>query len=321
MQRSRRWLALLVALAALVTAIGMIAVRHPQLAGFRAPWRTPIASPPPYPAQPPSVGTVPRPPEKAQLNAELDYPGLVYAHGDRRMPLVALTFDDGPDSLYTPRVLDILKAKGVKATFFFVGQNTMSHPDVARRTLAEGHAIGNHTWAHPRLTKATAATVGDELDRAATTLKQVIGQAPVMFRPPFGYLNTTIVTEAQRRGLKIILWDVDSLDWKSLSRNEIVGRVVPTVKYGSFILQHSYSGGPTEDLDGSLQALPVLINQLQARGMRFVTVPEMLKMTAGTLPEPAPTPLNPPPAPAPPPTSPPAPPPGPPPDPNPFGPA
>ena len=331
----RRWAALLTISAVLAGTLGLMSLRHPEL--FRLPeaWRFPAfwrlrsplvtPAPVPYPGRPSRVGDVPRPSETTQLQAHQDYPGLVFAHGDRRAPLVALTFDDGPDSVYTPQVLDVLKAKGVPATFFFVGENVLAHADVARRTVAEGHAIGNHSWDHPRLSRASAAAVGSELDRTSATLQQVTGQTPAIFRPPYGYLNAAIRAESQRRGLKIILWDVDSLDWKSLPEDQVLGRVVAAAENGSFILQHSFSGGPTENLSGSVQALPLIIDQLRARGFRFVTVPDMLGVTgAQPSPEPAPAPgpapATPTPAPAPLPKPVPGPTPAPPPSPNPFGP-
>ncbi len=321
---ARRWAAVLTVLAVLAGVLGLMSLRHPEL--FRLPlaWRPPVSwrlrsplvtpAPVPDPGRPSRVGDVKRPPEAMQLKAHQDYPGLVFAHGDRRTPVVALTFDDGPDSTYTPQVLDVLKAKGVPATFFFVGENVLSHPDVARRAVAEGHAIGNHTWDHPRLIRASAAAIGSELDRASASLQQVIGQTPSIFRPPYGYLSADIRAEAQRRGLKIVLWDVDSLDWTSLPEEKVLAHVVPAVVNGSFILQHSFSGGPTENLMGSVQALPLIIDQLRAKGFRFATVTEMLGMT-GAQPTPGPAPA---PTPAPQPA--PGPLPAPPPSPNPFGP-
>lgn len=220
-------------------------------------------------------GRQPHPPEAEQIRTQQTFPGQVFAYGDRRVPEVALTFDDGPDTEYTPQVLDVLRRKGVRATFYFTGHRTERYPEVARRTVREGHEVGNHSYDHPDLRRLTPEEVRWQLQRTDDIIEQLTGRRVLTFRPPYGALSPAVVEEARRLGYRIILWDVDSLDWQSLTRDQILEQVLPKVQPGSIILFHSAVGGPEEDLSGTVQALPILIDRLRERGLRFVTVSEM----------------------------------------------
>src|SRR5262249_17111753 len=130
-------------------------------------------------------------------------------------PYIAMTFDDGPSSATTPRLLDILKARHIKATFFMIGQNAESNPDIVRRILAEGHEIGNHSWTHPQLSKLPEDKVTEEITKTQDAIRSACGYTPTLMRPPYG-----AITKAQREwienqfGLNVILWTVDPFDWK-----------------------------------------------------------------------------------------------------------
>lgn len=192
-------------------------------------------------------------------------------------PSVALTFDDGPDETYTPRILDILADHGVRATFFLIGAGAEKHPDVVNRIVQEGHAIGNHTYFHSNLSRMAAWQVLLDLQKAQDAFARVTRQTPPMIvRPPYGALDPAAVEAIGEKGYRVVLWTIDSLDWRGLSREAIIENVVPELKSGAIVLQHS-AGGPDEDLTGTLAALPAIIETLKSQGYRFVTAPEIVE--------------------------------------------
>lgn len=213
-----------------------------------------------------------------ELDLQRLFPGVILRMGKGPERLVALTFDDGPDRTYTPAVLDILRQKGVPATFFLVGKRIQEDPDVVWRIVNEGHLIGNHTYSHTRLLKQ-GPELALELSRMEDALKPFGVSAHALFRPPYGAANPSLVTQASNLGYKIALWSVDSLDWRGLSSAEVTRNILGPVAPGSVILQHS-AGGPGEDLSGSVAALPRVIDDLQAKGYRFVTLSEMFNLGA-----------------------------------------
>jgi peptidoglycan-N-acetylglucosamine deacetylase len=127
-----------------------------------------IAEPTPTPSVPPSDG-----PQRAS-----------YSSCRVDGPYIAMTFDDGPHPVLTPRLLDMLKARGIRATFFLIGQNAAEYPDIVRRIAAEGHEIGNHTWDHPQLTKLSPIALREEIDRTSSTIAEIIGKPVLVMRPP-----------------------------------------------------------------------------------------------------------------------------------------
>jgi len=173
-----------------------------------------------------------------------------------------LTFDDGPHPVHTPALLDWLKANHSQATFFLVGQNARRYPELVRRIAAEGHQIGNHTWSHANLTKLTEAQAHREIQRTHDLIVQITGRAPTLFRPPYGML-----TPAQRQWLtatlhyETVFWNVDTEDWKLSSPEAITQRIERTLKPGGIILAHDIH-------PRILQALPLTLARLQARGLK-----------------------------------------------------
>jgi len=208
-----------------------------------------------------------------EIDLEKLYPGLVLRSAKGPEKIVALTFDDGPDRVYTPKVLDILKEKGVKATFFLIGSRVEEDPEIAKRIADEGHAIGNHTYSHPKLTKASPL-LAEELRKTREALEKLGLGDNGFFRPPYGAAEPSLVEQAADLGYRVAMWSVDSLDWRGLSKTEVVRNVEGYVQPGSVILQHS-AGGPGEDLSGSVLAVAEIIDILTAQGYRFVTLPEM----------------------------------------------
>ncbi|MCR4401281.1 MAG: polysaccharide deacetylase family protein [Firmicutes bacterium] len=203
------------------------------------------------------------------------FPDVVVRQWTPATPAVAITFDDGPDTTYTPKILDVLARHGVRATFFLIGQAAEKHPEVVARIVNEGHAIGNHTYFHSNLSRMAAWQVLADLEKAQQVFSRLTGQEPTVVRPPYGALDPPAVEAIGKRGLKVVLWTVDSLDWWGLRKDQILKNVLPALKSGVIVLHHS-SGGPEEDLTGTVEALPEIIAALKQKGYRFLTVPEVL---------------------------------------------
>jgi peptidoglycan/xylan/chitin deacetylase (PgdA/CDA1 family) len=217
-----------------------------------------------------------RPAHTQHIDYSSLYPGWIYLKGPS-VKAVALTFDDGPDAVWTPKVLDMLKRYKVRATFMCIGQRIHKYPNVFKRIVREGHVIGNHSWDHPKMTKLSPKGINWELTATNQEIKRQMGLKPRLFRPPYGDLNRTVINEVKKQNMKIIYWNVDSLDWDHLTAKQVVHNVLSHVTPGAIILQHS-AGGKGENLDDTVQALPQIIQSLRKEGYRFVTVPELLHL-------------------------------------------
>jgi len=213
-------------------------------------------------------------------------------------PFIALTFDDGPNATLTPKLLDLLAARHLKATFFVVGQNAADHPEILKRAVREGHEIANHSWSHPNLGKMSDDSVRRELQKTDDAITAAIGKRPTLMRPPYGS-----ITARQKKwiheefGYRIILWDVDPLDWKRPGPSVVTARILKETKAGSIVLAHDIHP-PT------IEAMPATFDQLMKKGFNSVTVTELLGMATPIPPKPTPSPSSPRPLP---PTSPPVP--------------
>lgn len=200
-------------------------------------------------------------------------------------PYIAITFDDGPHGTNTPRLLDILAQRNIKATFFVLGQCVQEHPEILKRMAAEGHEIANHSWSHPAFAKLSNEAVHNQISQCQKAIADITGKTAVLLRPPYGS-----ITQSQRQwitnelGLKIILWSVDPLDWKFRNAKRVEQSIVSQTKAGAIILAHDIH--PT-----TIDAMPDTLDTLMARGFKFVTVSELL---ARERPRPAATskPLN-----------------------------
>lgn len=213
---------------------------------------------------------------KSVMSFSQQYPGVVFYKGNSHLKRVALTFDDGPDNYYTPRILDILHAKGVPGTFFMVGKEAELFPDMVRRIVREGNAIGNHTWDHPKLWTLPDNQVTQEILSTENEIQRITGLRSDLFRPPYGRITKADVVLIHNLGYRIIDWSVDTLDWKGTPAPSILQYVNKEVSSGGIILEHCLAGHPGE-LNGTLQALPQIIDQLRAKGYEFVTVPTLLE--------------------------------------------
>jgi peptidoglycan/xylan/chitin deacetylase (PgdA/CDA1 family) len=211
-------------------------------------------------------------------------PGMLYWHGAKDQKNVALTFDDGPSVPCTSQVLDILKEHGVRATFFLVGQNVDRHPDLAKRILDEGHVIGNHTYSHRNLVRMSFKDAQREIKMGEESIARATGVRPTLFRAPFGRLTGKVLKYTQEINLSAIEWTISPRDWKRPPENIIVKRVMSQVKNGSIILLHDGRNDFDEaDRIQTVEALPQLIEQLQMRGYKIVTVPEILALDTSKL--------------------------------------
>ncbi|RKN64321.1 polysaccharide deacetylase family protein [Paenibacillus ginsengarvi] len=211
----------------------------------------------------------------AELRAK--YPEVFKLSGSAKEKNIALTFDDGPDERFTPQVLDVLKAYGVKATFFLLGKKAEAHPAIVKRIVREGHAIGNHSYRHPLFTKITVDQFADEVGRTEEVLNRIIGYRPKLLRPPYGEIGEGQLQWASAGGYVVVNWNVDSLDWKSLGEKQVSGNILNHTKAGAIVLQHS-AGGDSQDLSGTVKALPAIIMKLREQGYGLVTVPELLHL-------------------------------------------
>ncbi|RPJ99340.1 peptidoglycan-N-acetylglucosamine deacetylase [Priestia endophytica] len=186
---------------------------------------------------------------------------------------IALTFDDGPDLVHTPLILDKLKKYDVKATFFLLGENVEKYPNVVKRMAAEGHIVGNHSYDHPNFVKVSNEEYHNQILKTGEMIQKLTGYFPKFIRPPYGFINEENLKWASEQRFMIIQWSIDTLDWKGISAEAITKKVIANAFPGSIILQHSAPSGAK--LEGSVKALDLIIPQLQSKGARFVTLPEM----------------------------------------------
>lgn len=179
---------------------------------------------------------------------------------------VALTFDDGPHAEWTPALLDGLKERGVKATFFLMGQNIPGKEQIVERMAEEGHLIGNHSYKHIQLTRAGTEEVCQAIEKTGEMIWELTGAKPQYVRPPYGDWNEELECQT---GLTTVLWDVDSLDWKYRDRGRVVEKVCREVEDGDIILMHDI-------FQTSKDAALDIVDRLLAEGWQFVTVDELL---------------------------------------------
>ena len=198
--------------------------------------------------------------------------------------LVALTFDDGPDPSWTPRILEILRQENVPATFFIIGTNGQAHPEIMRRIVDEGHDIGNHTYTHPNLGDVPGRVTDFELNATQRLIESVTGRGTILFRPPyFGDAEPSTpdevdpIVRARQLGYLTIGLRVDPGDWALPGTSEIVQRTVEGItetdpdRRGQIVLLHDGGGNRQQ----TVEALPEIIHQLRARKFRFVTVSQL----------------------------------------------
>jgi peptidoglycan/xylan/chitin deacetylase (PgdA/CDA1 family) len=186
---------------------------------------------------------------------------------------VALTFDDGPSPLTTPKVLDLLDRADVKATFFVIGKKAEAHPELVRAIVARGHLVGSHGYGHSRLFSLLPADkVHEDIERSLAVLEKITGSRPSLFRPPIGHTNPRIARAVDKLELTVVGWSVRALDGLAASRaDKVAARVVRGLRDGAIVLLHDAS--EREDhTPASLEALPRILEGMRARQLAGVTV-------------------------------------------------
>jgi peptidoglycan-N-acetylglucosamine deacetylase len=187
-------------------------------------------------------------------------------------PYIAMTFDDGPSPETTPRLLDILKQRNIKATFFMIGQNAQANPTIVQRILAEGHEIGNHSWTHPQLSKLSDDRVTEEITKTQNAIKNACGYTPVLLRPPYGAITARQKDWIEKQfGLSVIIWSVDPFDWKRPGASVIEQRILAGARPGAIVLSHDIH-------KQTVDAMPATLDALAAKGFKFVTVSQLIAM-------------------------------------------
>ncbi|MFD9719060.1 polysaccharide deacetylase family protein [Streptomyces sp. NPDC059076] len=209
----------------------------------------------------------------APIEAELTRSGRFFRHGSRDRKEVALTFDDGPDPVFTRQVLEILDRYQVRATFFCVGLHINALPDEVRRITDAGHSLGNHTWSHPFLPDLTSSQFRLQIERTSEAFEKAVGEVPTFFRPPYGARTPDALGELISDGPAVALWDVDSWDWARPGPEKIAQTVLDHTQPGSMILMHDGGGDRRE----SVAALPKVIEGLLERDLRCVSVQDLLR--------------------------------------------
>ena len=196
----------------------------------------------------------------------------VYVRLNTKEKVLALTFDDGPHPTKTPQILDVLEKYGVKATFFMIGENVRLYPEVARKVAESGHEIGNHTYDHRSLYNMNDDEIKEQVRSCKEEIYSVTGKTAKLFRPPEGFMNDKIAFSMKDLGYNVILWGVDTYDWKGKSSFDIVKTVTDNTSGGDIILMHDYISKKSN----TSKALDVIIPLLIERGYRFVCVSEFL---------------------------------------------
>ncbi|MGA2351259.1 MAG: polysaccharide deacetylase family protein [Terracidiphilus sp.] len=191
---------------------------------------------------------------------------------------LALTFDDGPNPAWTPRLLDLLAAHNLHATFFIVGSRAQAEPALVRNILDAGHLIGNHSWSHPNLALASARRIYDELSRTSQTLSQIAGAPIRFFRPPFGARRPEVLRSARRLGLTPVLWNAMTSDWKDPSADAIANQLIHKIdglqrkgQAANIVLHDGSHADPAADRAPSTSAAAQLIARYQPTH-KFVTI-------------------------------------------------
>jgi peptidoglycan/xylan/chitin deacetylase (PgdA/CDA1 family) len=210
--------------------------------------------------------------------------GIFRVQTDR--PIVALTFDDGPDPRFTPAVLDLLRRHQARATFFLIGQNALAHPDLVARELDGGHEIGNHTFDHPDLELLASYQVDEEIERGADAIRDAGAPRPTLFRPPRGLTDEVVGVLADAERYRTIFWELTLEHYADhMPVDEAVARLLERVVPGTIILAHD-GGLPNridphgQDRTRTIEALPALLEGLDRKGYRIVDVSELLRVGA-----------------------------------------
>jgi len=206
---------------------------------------------------------------KRALFAVVPIPHII-RHGNRDRPEIALTIDDGPDPIFTPKILDICNHYKLKATFFVVGGCAEQYPELLLRMDQEGHEIGNHSYSHPYFNRLTWRAATEEIEMTRSVLDSLLGKKCELFRPPSGKLSLRSMIPAWKTGQHVTMWSVDLKDY-SANRGEIEAKLAQSnLSAGDVVLYHGTS-------DAALHALPSVIEAALDRGLKPVTISDLIR--------------------------------------------
>ncbi|WAH35104.1 polysaccharide deacetylase family protein [Alicyclobacillus dauci] len=204
---------------------------------------------------------------------------LGYAHWEFPVDkkVIALTFDDGPDPIYTPQVLELLSAYHQHATFFLIGRKVKQYPQIARDTALLGNELGNHTYTHRHVARMTESELIQELNETHDEIQRATGEDTKYFRPPRGFYDERSVLTAYRHGYPVVLWswDEDSRDWEAPGVHNIVKTVMSHIDPGDIVLFHDGTGNSKQ----TISALKIILPALQERGYQCITISEMSRLS------------------------------------------
>ena len=189
---------------------------------------------------------------------------------------ISISFDAAWGNEHTQGILDTLDQYGVKTTFFLVDFWAEKYPEDVKAIYAKGHELGNHSSTHPDMAKLSKEQIRQELDKTAETIEGITGIRPTLFRPPFGSYNNSLIETCESLGYKVIQWSVDSLDWKKLTTEQIVERVVRNVEPGSIVLFHN-------NADHVEEYLPLVLRSLIEQGYEIVPIGELIYLDNYTM--------------------------------------
>ncbi|MDQ6597466.1 DUF4309 domain-containing protein [Bacillus salipaludis] len=203
-----------------------------------------------------------------------NHQNFVFLNGPNKKR-VALTFDDGPDLMNTPSIIETLANYHLKGNFFFIGEKVKKYPEVVQKAYTNGNLVLSHSYFHHDLSKLQAVEIKTDLAQTEEEIFEVIGKKPALLRPPYGAVNNTVITTAAQNGYKIVLWSIDTLDWSQMESSNIEYNVLKNIRNGDIILMHS-----DDDKVQTAKALPHIIEELTRKGFEIVDLQTLLGQKA-----------------------------------------
>jgi peptidoglycan/xylan/chitin deacetylase (PgdA/CDA1 family) len=215
---------------------------------------------------------MPFPPLLWQEIAALQAQNRFLYNGNQYVPEVALTFDDGPNPYHTPQVLAVLRHYNIKATFFCVGRQVALFPSLVKQEYEAGNIVGNHSWSHSNLALLSSDAILTQLTATSDAIQRATSVRPTFFRPPYGSFNANVLTQVNQLGLTTVMWNDEAHDWNTPGIDVISSRILGLAGNGAIILLHDGGGNRSQ----TVAALSTIITTLQARGFKFVTLPQLM---------------------------------------------
>ena len=204
--------------------------------------------------------------------------GRTFTGSEGKTKKIALTYDDGPNDPYTPRLMDVLAKHNVRATFFLIGRFVSRRPNIIRELVKTGHIAGNHTYTHPSLIFETSLQIRTQLVSCRQAIEDVVGEHSNLFRPPYGGRRPAVFRIARELGLEPVMWNAIGYDWLDTTPQRIAQSVAKSIRGGDVVVLHDGSHRHLgTDRSKTVAATDLLISRYKAEGYEFVTIPEMMK--------------------------------------------